>query len=143
MGLPLAAPLLSRRRRQGASNFWIVAKVRVCSHDLRGCRRGCSGTPAAFGLARERWLQETLTRAGAYVDAGADGVFVLGTLDATSIAALVSAVSVPVNVLVGPGTLPVPDLAEAGVTRVSASGLDYATLNALILRPVPQHGSPQ
>jgi 2-methylisocitrate lyase-like PEP mutase family enzyme len=120
------------------------------------------------GADGEMWLQETLTRAGAYVDAGADGVFVLGALDAASIAALVGAVSVPVNVLVGPGTLPVSALAEAGAARISAGssiaeaaygltaqaarelladgtaetvagGLDYATLNALILRPVHRH----
>ncbi|HEX6853897.1 MAG TPA: isocitrate lyase/phosphoenolpyruvate mutase family protein [Streptosporangiaceae bacterium] len=112
------------------------------------------------------WLDETLTRAAAYVDAGADGVFVLGALDAASITALADAVPVPVNVLIGPGTLPVPALAKAGAARISAGssiaeaayglaaraarelladgtaqalagGLDYATLNTLILRPAP------
>jgi 2-methylisocitrate lyase-like PEP mutase family enzyme len=115
---------------------------------------------------RARWLPETLTRAAAYVDAGADGVFVLGALDAASITALAGAVPVPVNVLIGPRTLPVPALAAAGAARISAGssiaeavyglaarathelladgtaqalagGLDYAALNALLLRPAP------
>jgi len=119
--------------------------------------------PGADGAT---WRHETLTRAAAYVDAGADGVFVLGALDAASVTTLVDAVPVPVNVLIGPRTLPVPDLAKAGAARISAGssiaeaayglaaraarelladgtaqalagGLDYAALNALLLRPVP------
>jgi len=118
------------------------------------------------GADRAEWLHETLTRAVAYVDAGADGVFVLGVLDAASVTALAGAVPVPVNVLIGPRTLPVPALAQAGAARISAGssiaeaayglaaraaqemladgtaqalagGLDYAALNALLLSPAP------
>jgi 2-methylisocitrate lyase-like PEP mutase family enzyme len=100
------------------------------------------------------------------VDAGADGIFVLGALDAASVTALAEAVPVPVNVLIGPRTLPVPALAKAGAARISAGssiaeaayglaaraarelladgtaqalagGLDYAELNALLLQPAP------
>lgn len=110
----------------------------------------------------EAWRKETLLRADAYAAAGADGVFVLGALDAERIGALVGGVSVPVNVPIGPGTLPVPTLAALGVARVSAGpsiagaayglvaraarelladgvsgaledGLAYETLNSLLL----------
>ncbi|MET8590402.1 isocitrate lyase/phosphoenolpyruvate mutase family protein [Streptomyces sp. NPDC005078] len=111
---------------------------------------------------RKAWLDETLTRARAYATAGADGIFVLGTPDAETVRTLVSCQPLPVNVLAGPGTLPVSELAEAGAARISAGssiteaayglvrraarelleqgtttslegGFDYATLNALLL----------
>ncbi|WP_405859751.1 isocitrate lyase/phosphoenolpyruvate mutase family protein [Streptomyces sp. NBC_00090] len=111
---------------------------------------------------RAAWLDETLARARAYAAAGADGVFVLGALDARSIGALVDGSPLPVNVLADPGALPVSELAAAGVARVSAGssiaeaayglvrlaalellaqgttttlggGFDYATLNTLLL----------
>ncbi|MDG4827339.1 isocitrate lyase/phosphoenolpyruvate mutase family protein [Asanoa sp. WMMD1127] len=65
-------------------------------------------------------LRETLARAGAYVAAGADGVFVPGVADAETIAALVAGVPAPLNVMVGPGSLSVGELAGLGVARVSA-----------------------
>ncbi|MEH0827104.1 MULTISPECIES: isocitrate lyase/PEP mutase family protein [unclassified Micromonospora] len=64
-------------------------------------------------------LAETLRRAEAFLAAGADGVFVPGVVDVESIAALVSGVDGPVNVLAGPGAPTVPTLAELGVARVS------------------------
>ncbi|MEU5939174.1 isocitrate lyase/phosphoenolpyruvate mutase family protein [Micromonospora sp. NPDC047548] len=64
-------------------------------------------------------LAETLRRAEAFLAAGADGVFVPGVTDVASIAALVSGVDGPVNVLAGPGAPTVTTLAELGVARVS------------------------
>ena len=110
---------------------------------------------------RSAWLEETLARAHAYASAGADGIFVLGALDADMVKALVSAQSLPVNLAIGPGTLSVAELAAAGAARISAGssiaeaayglvrraalellghgtatvlegGLDYAALNALL-----------
>ncbi|MEU8378543.1 isocitrate lyase/phosphoenolpyruvate mutase family protein [Streptosporangium sp. NPDC048865] len=80
------------------------------------------------------WLKETLARTEAYVAAGADGVFVLGALDAQAIAALVRAVPVPVNVLAGPGTLTVPALAALGVARVSAGSSIAEAAYGLVAR---------
>lgn len=116
---------------------------------------------------RTAWLDETLARARAYAAAGADGIFVLGTPDAETVRTLVSSQPLPVNVLAGPGSLPVSELAEAGAARISAGssiaeaayglvrraacellekgttttaegGFDYATLNALLLAG-PEH----
>ncbi|MEV6977684.1 isocitrate lyase/phosphoenolpyruvate mutase family protein [Kitasatospora sp. NPDC093806] len=64
-------------------------------------------------------LEETIARLRAYVEAGADGVFVPGVADPAVIAALVEAVPVPLNVLAGPGSPAVPELARLGVARVS------------------------
>ncbi|SCF40211.1 isocitrate lyase/PEP mutase family protein [Micromonospora mirobrigensis] len=64
-------------------------------------------------------LAETLCRAAAYRAAGADGVFVPGVVDAATIGALVDGIDGPVNVLAGPGALPVTTLAGLGVARVS------------------------
>jgi 2-methylisocitrate lyase-like PEP mutase family enzyme len=72
-------------------------------------------------------LAETVARARAYADAGADGVFVPGVVDPESIAALASQVPVPLNVLAGPGAPSVPALAELGAARVSVgSGIAQA-----------------
>ncbi|RKN35649.1 isocitrate lyase/PEP mutase family protein [Micromonospora musae] len=70
-------------------------------------------------LAGAGGLDETVSRAGAYLAAGADGVFVPGVIDPGTIRALVESVSAPLNVLVGPGAPVVAELAALGVARVS------------------------
>ncbi|MFI6781116.1 isocitrate lyase/phosphoenolpyruvate mutase family protein [Micromonospora sp. NPDC050276] len=106
-------------------------------------------------------VDETVTRAAAYLAAGADGIFVPGVVDPETIRALVQAVPAPLNVLAGPGAPAVQELARLGVARVSlgssvaeaaytvarraadealgagtygalADALDYGTLNALM-----------
>ncbi|MFD7320905.1 isocitrate lyase/phosphoenolpyruvate mutase family protein [Streptomyces sp. NPDC059875] len=64
-------------------------------------------------------LEETLARAHMYVDAGADGIFVPGVTDTATIAALAGDISVPLNVMVGPGAPTVAELGALGVARVS------------------------
>ena len=72
-------------------------------------------------------LADTVARAKAYADAGADGVFVPGVVDPETIAELVSRIPLPLNVLAGPGAPGVADLARLGVARVSAgSGIAQA-----------------
>ncbi|WP_328698039.1 isocitrate lyase/PEP mutase family protein [Streptomyces sp. NBC_00342] len=73
-----------------------------------------------FGLgAPDTRLKETLSRAHMYVDAGADGIFVPGITDTATIAALARDVSVPLNVMAGPGAPTVAELGTLGVARVS------------------------
>jgi len=108
----------------------------------------------------ERRLAETLERARRYRGAGADGVFVPGVRDVETIRALVESIDGPVNVMAGPGSPTVAELARLGVARISlgsavaqaayavvrqataelrttgtydslAGGVDYADLNAL------------
>jgi 2-methylisocitrate lyase-like PEP mutase family enzyme len=75
----------------------------------------------------DRELSETVDRARRVLDAGADGVFVPGVVDLATVEALCSAIPGPVNVMVGPGSPTVAELAGAGVARVSlGSGIAQA-----------------
>ncbi|MFD7496574.1 isocitrate lyase/phosphoenolpyruvate mutase family protein [Streptomyces sp. NPDC059832] len=76
-------------------------------------------------------LKETLTRAHMYVDSGADGIFVPGVTDTATITALAREISVPLNVMAGPGTPTVAGLGALGVARVSlGSGVAQAAYAA-------------
>jgi 2-methylisocitrate lyase-like PEP mutase family enzyme len=68
----------------------------------------------------DRAHAETIARAGRYGDAGCDGIFVPGVTDATTIGALATAVSLPLNIMVRPTLPPVAQLAKLGVSRVSS-----------------------
>jgi 2-methylisocitrate lyase-like PEP mutase family enzyme len=75
---------------------------------------------------------EALRRLLAFRDAGADCVFAPGLKDAETIGRLAKAVECPLNILAGPGTPPIPELAKLGVARVSVgSGPMRATLGLL------------
>lgn len=81
-----------------------------------------------FGLGTpDTRLEETLARARLYVDAGADGIFVPGVTDTATIAALAEGISVPLNVMAGPGAPTVAEFGALGVARVSlGSGVAQA-----------------
>lgn len=80
----------------------------------------------------ETRYDEAVRRAAAYRDAGADCVFVPGVRDAETIAKLVRDLQCPLNILAGPGSLPVGELEKLGVARVSlGSGPMRATLGLL------------
>ncbi len=64
-------------------------------------------------------LRETLDRAAAYVAAGADGIFVPGVTDSGTVSALAAELTVPLNVLAGPGAPSVAEFGKLGVARVS------------------------
>lgn len=112
-------------------------------------------------------IDEATRRACLYAEAGADGIFVPGATSETAISALVAGIAVPLNVMVGPGSIDVTELGRLGVARVSlgsgvaqsayavaqraaeelltvgtyesvADGLDYGTLNELFAGPA-QH----
>ncbi len=75
----------------------------------------------------------TVDRLRAYVDAGAEGVFVPGLADDRDIAAVVAAVPVPVNVLYLPGRTDLRAVAALGVRRVSTGSLLFrASLGAAV-----------
>jgi 2-methylisocitrate lyase-like PEP mutase family enzyme len=108
-------------------------------------------------------LQATLDRAEAYLAAGADGVFVPGVADIDLIDTLARSIAKPLNVMAGPGSPAIAELAQHGVARVSigpaiakmayavtrqaatelltsgtydsvAGGLDFGELNQLLAR---------
>jgi 2-methylisocitrate lyase-like PEP mutase family enzyme len=107
------------------------------AHHARLVRSAKDAAPELFVNARVDtfWLAgdtpaslaDTLTRARAYVDAGADGVFVPGRLEESQIAAVTEAVEVPVNILYLPDLHGVARLAELGVGRISTGSLLYRT----------------
>lgn len=88
----------------GGVSLFINARTDVY---LRGI-----GTP-------ESRLDHVVERAGAYVAAGADGIFVPGVVDPPTLKSLVSEIDAPLNVMAGPGAPPVPELEALGVARVS------------------------
>lgn len=78
----------------------------------------------------ETRLERTIDRMKAFADAGADCVFVPGVTDENTIAELVKASPLPVNILAVKGTPPVARLQELGVARVSlGSGPARAALS--------------
>lgn len=77
-------------------------------------------------------LGDTLERMRRYVDSGADGIFVPGDLDLETIAQIVRACPLPVNVLASP-RFSRDQFAEAGVARISTGSLLYrAAISAAV-----------
>ncbi len=68
-------------------------------------------------------LDDTIARLVAYRDAGADVLYAPGLIELEQIASVVSAVEIPLNVLVLPGGPTVAELAGVGVRRVSTGSL--------------------
>ncbi|HYJ76197.1 MAG TPA: isocitrate lyase/phosphoenolpyruvate mutase family protein, partial [Kineosporiaceae bacterium] len=100
----------------------------VHARRIRAVKDRC---PQVFVNARTDvfWLGEgnvddAVARLARYVDAGADGVFAPGALDAGTIQVIVERVGAPLNVLASP-TVPRRRLAELGVARISTGSLLY------------------
>ena len=78
-------------------------------------------------------LADTIARLQAFQEAGADVLYAPGLAELDDIRAVVGAVERPVNVLARPGGPPVPELAAAGVARVSVGGaFAFAALGAVV-----------
>ncbi|NLR68945.1 isocitrate lyase/phosphoenolpyruvate mutase family protein [Chitinophaga varians] len=70
-------------------------------------------------------LEETFVRARLYAQAGADGLFVPFIKDPADIEAVVSATTLPVNVLAMKGLAGIAELNTLGVKRISMGGSMY------------------
>ncbi len=78
-------------------------------------------------------LADTIRRLQAYQEAGADVLYAPGLTSLADIAAVVASVDRPVNVLTLPGAPAVPQLAAAGVRRISVGSMfSNAALGALV-----------
>jgi len=78
-------------------------------------------------------LDDTIARLQGYQAAGADVLFAPGVVAPDDLRRLIEAVDLPVNVLVGPRTPTVPELAELGVARISVGGsFAFAALGAVV-----------
>ncbi|OYV99737.1 MAG: hypothetical protein B7X11_05090, partial [Acidobacteria bacterium 37-65-4] len=74
-------------------------------------------------------FRETVRRAEAYREAGADCIFPIGLKDRETIARLVPEIGCPVNIMSGPGAPAIAELQRLGVARATfGTGLMRATL---------------
>ncbi|MCX5194617.1 isocitrate lyase/phosphoenolpyruvate mutase family protein [Streptomyces sp. NBC_00249] len=88
-----------------------------------------------FGLgAPETRLDETLSRAAAYLKAGATGIFVPGVVDPATVAELARGIDAPLNVLAGPAAPSVAEFGALGVSRVSLGSWVAEAAYALVRR---------
>jgi 2-methylisocitrate lyase-like PEP mutase family enzyme len=79
-------------------------------------------------------LADTIARLQAYQEAGADVLYAPGLRTVDDVRALTSSVDRPVNVLIMPGGPIVPELFEAGATRISTgSAIAIAAQAAIVL----------
>jgi len=109
-----------------------IARARTVAkqHDLRFFINARIDTYCTKDVDTATRLEETRTRALAYVDAGADGIFVPGLADLAEIATLARSLPVPFNIYAGyPGAPAAQALGELGVRRISLGcGTMQATL---------------
>lgn len=99
-------------------------RAAVAAGEAEGVSFVLNARTDAFVMAGDRdaaaVLADAISRGRAYLDAGADCVFVPGALSADVVAGLVEGIGVrKVSVLAGPGMPSPAELAELGVARVS------------------------
>lgn len=97
----------------------------------------------AYGPPESRF-EHTVERANAYLQAGADCIYPIGTLEPATIANLVQAINGPINILGSPATLTLPELEQLGVARVSlGGGLMRSALGhiRMVARELLEHGT--
>jgi 2-methylisocitrate lyase-like PEP mutase family enzyme len=107
-----------------------VAIARIAS--VRGAGGSIVINARADALARGASFEELVQRANAYLDAGADCVFVLGLSTEDLVKRALDEIDGKISVFSGPASVPLKRLAELGVSRVSfgpgALGLTLAHL---------------
>ena len=98
-----------------------IQAVRKCGDEL-GVRLVINARTDAYwqkGTAPDTAMKHTLERGRAYLDAGADCIFIPGLRDAEKIRTLVDRWKAPINILAGPGVPSIQELTKLGVKRVS------------------------
>jgi 2-methylisocitrate lyase-like PEP mutase family enzyme len=79
-------------------------------------------------------LDHAVERGNAYLDAGADCIFVPGVTDTAVITAVVQGIHGPISILAVPGSPPLSDLKALGVARISTGSGPYRAALALARR---------
>jgi 2-methylisocitrate lyase-like PEP mutase family enzyme len=104
-----------------------VAAIKAASPDVF-----INSRVETYWLKKDDTVEKTLDRALAYVDAGADGIFVPGATEPAVLESLTGAIPLPVNVLIVPG-LTLQRLGALGIRRVSTGSLPYrAAIDAAV-----------
>jgi len=83
-------------------------------------------------------VDEAVARGLAYLDAGADCVFVVGTVSLPDVARLADAFEGRLNVLGRPGMPTIPELAAAGVCRISIGSSGIGITHGALSRAAGQ-----
>ena len=118
-----------------------IYDLRFASERVAAAVRAAHDGPASFVLTAraENYLHgrpdlaDTIARLQAYQEAGADVLYAPGLRDISDISRLIREVDRPVNVLAMAGAPAVPELAEAGASRISVGGsFAFAALGALV-----------
>ncbi len=105
------------RRTISPEDLWINARIDVFYLGLLGMKEA---------------LRETIHRAHAYVEAGADSIFIFGVSDKEVISTLTHEIKAPINILAGPKMPSIEELKGLGVARVSLGSAPMrATLGLL------------
>ena len=86
----------------------------------------------------EKAEEEVIARGRKYREAGADGLFVPGLVDKDILRRVVTAVPLPLNVLVRAGLSPVSELTKLGVRRISAGSGIAGAVHGLTRRATRQ-----
>jgi 2-methylisocitrate lyase-like PEP mutase family enzyme len=82
--------------------------------------------------SRAARIEETITRARAYIDAGADGIYPITAGDLETLAPIRSAIDAPINVYANKDAASIRELESAGINRLSLGpGLIKASLTAM------------
>jgi 2-methylisocitrate lyase-like PEP mutase family enzyme len=118
-----------------------IYDLRVAGDRVAAAAQAAHAGPVPFVLTAraENYLHgrpdlgDTIARLQAYQEAGADVLYAPGLRDISDIRQLIREVDRPVNVLAIGGAPPVPELAEAGTSRISVGGsFAFAALGALV-----------
>lgn len=100
---------------------------------IRAAREAATaaGVPLVVNARIDNWmhpasdpaapLTDAVTRARAYLAAGADCVYPIGLSDPETLKTFVETIDAPVNVMAGAGTSPLTELARLGIARVSTA----------------------
>lgn len=86
----------------------------------------------------EQPFLETMTRAKAYVDSGASGIFIPGLIDHEEIKEITSAIDAPINLMSLPGLTNCQTLQELGVKRFSFGNALSDTIIAYLTKNATQ-----
>ena len=118
-----------------------IYDVRLAADRIAAAAQAAHADPVPFVLTAraENYLHgrpdlaDTIARLQAYQEAGADVLYAPGLRDIGDIRQLIREVDRPVNVLAVGGAPTVPELAEAGTSRISVGGsFAFAALEALV-----------
>lgn len=117
------------RRAADAAGVPFVINART-DHYLAGGKLDAAG------------FEETVRRARAYREAGADCIFIPGLTDRETIGRLVQAIGGPINILARPNGPSVPELKALGVARVSVGGMLMLATLGLVRRAAAELSGP-